>query len=146
MFYCESQILVEYKSKDPNHVEWAKAVKELYLPGLRDYVKSHYPLGPVWSATGKPATAPPKAPTPGAPAPPPPPPASLFSSESSQASSSRPKEGMAAVFQEIGSGKPVTAGSLYPLFLSLLYLLFSIRILGNCDMDSQHPRSEKGHS
>lgn len=108
--FYNNKILVEYKSKDPNHVEWAKAVKELYLPGLRDYVKSHYPLGPVWSATGKPATAPPKAPTPGAPAPPPPPPASLFSSESSQASSSRPKEGMAAVFQEIGSGKPVTAG------------------------------------
>ncbi|KAM4089067.1 hypothetical protein ACB094_07G120600 [Castanea mollissima] len=108
--FYNNKVLVEYKSKDPNHVEWAKAIKELYLPGLRDYVKSHYPLGPVWSATGKPAAAPPKAPTPGAPAPPPPPPASLFSSESSQASSSRPKEGMAAVFQEISSGKPVTTG------------------------------------
>ncbi|XP_050260415.1 cyclase-associated protein 1 [Quercus robur] len=108
--FYNNKVLVEYKSKDPNHVEWAKAIKELYLPGLRDYVKSHYPLGPVWSATGKPAAAPPKAPTPGAPAPPPPPPASLFSSESSQASSSRPKEGMAAVFQEISSGKPVTSG------------------------------------
>lgn len=126
---------MEYKTKDPNHVEWAKAVKELYLPGLRDYVKSQYPLGPVWSATGKTvASAPPKAPTrappPGAPAPPPPPPASLFSSsESSQASSSRPKEGMAAVFQEISS-KPVTAGSslslslphpLLPTFLFVVY-------------------------
>ncbi|KAL4615742.1 hypothetical protein ACB092_07G148700 [Castanea dentata] len=108
--FYNNKVLVEYKSKDPNHVEWAKAIKELYLPGLRDYVKSHYPLGPVWSATGKPAAAPPKAPTPGAPAPPPPPPASLFSSESSQASSSIPKEGMAAVFQEISSGKPVTTG------------------------------------
>ncbi|KAK9988086.1 hypothetical protein SO802_028325 [Lithocarpus litseifolius] len=108
--FYNNKVLVEYKSKDPNHVEWAKAIKELYLPGLRDYVKSHYPLGPVWSATGKPAAALPKAPTPGAPAPPPPPPASLFSSESSQASSSRPKEGMAAVFQEISSGKPVTSG------------------------------------
>ncbi|KAJ0077469.1 hypothetical protein Patl1_36396 [Pistacia atlantica] len=116
--FYNNKILVEYKTKDPNHVEWAKAVKELYLPGLREYVKSQYPLGPVWSATGKTvASAPPKAPTraptrappPGAPAPPPPPPASLFSSESSQASSSRPKEGMAAVFQEISS-KPVTAG------------------------------------
>ncbi|KAF9676011.1 hypothetical protein SADUNF_Sadunf09G0094000 [Salix dunnii] len=70
-FYC-NKILVQYKSKDPNHVEWAKALKDLYLPGLRDYVKSHYPLGP--------------------------------------ASSSKPKEGMAAVFQEISSGKSVTAG------------------------------------
>ncbi|KAG6709523.1 hypothetical protein I3842_06G136500 [Carya illinoinensis] len=108
--FYNNKILVEYKSKDPNHSEWAKAIKELYLPGLRDYVKSNYPLGPVWSPTGKPAAAPPTTRTPGAPAPPPPPPASLFSSESSQASSSRPKEGMAAVFQEISSGKPVTAG------------------------------------
>ncbi|KAJ6310663.1 hypothetical protein OIU76_015394 [Salix suchowensis] len=109
-FYC-NKILVQYKSKDPNHVEWAKALKDLYLPGLRDYVKSHYPLGPVWSTTGKStASAPSKAPAPSAPAPPPPPPASFFSSESSQPSSSKPKEGMAAVFQEISSGKSVTAG------------------------------------
>lgn len=107
------QILVEYKTKDPNHVEWAKAIKELYLPGLREYVKSFYPLGPVWSPTGTAVTAAPskpKAPAPGAPAPPPAPSASLFSSETSQASSSRPKQGMAAVFQEINSGKPVTSG------------------------------------
>ncbi|KAL2490708.1 Cyclase-associated protein 1 [Abeliophyllum distichum] len=110
-FYC-NKILVEYRNKDANHVEWAKALKELYVPGLRDYVKSHYPLGPVWSATGKTAaSAPPKAPMrgPGAPAPPPPPPASLFSSETPQASS-HPKEGMTAVFQEINSGNSVTAG------------------------------------
>ncbi|KAG5247761.1 cyclase associated protein [Salix suchowensis] len=103
--FYNNKILVEYKSKDPSHVEWAKALKELYLPGLRDYVKSHYPLGPVWSATAKA-----KAAASSAPAPPPPPPASLFSSESSSPSSSKPKEGMAAVFQEISSGKPVTAG------------------------------------
>ncbi|XP_051137205.1 cyclase-associated protein 1 [Andrographis paniculata] len=109
-FYC-NKILVEYRNKDANHVEWAKALKELYIPGLRDYVKSHYPLGPVWSMTGKKAApAPAKAPAPAAPAPPPPPPASLFTSETSQPSSSRPKEGMSAVFQEINSGKPVTSG------------------------------------
>ncbi|XP_055815708.1 cyclase-associated protein 1 isoform X2 [Solanum dulcamara] len=106
----ETKILVEFKNKDPNHVEWAKALKELYLPGLRDYVKSHYPLGPVWSATGETAvSAPSKAPSPSAPAPPPPP-SSLFSSESPQASSSRPTKGMSAVFDEINSGKPVTSG------------------------------------
>ncbi|CAL9021973.1 unnamed protein product [Prunus brigantina] len=101
------------KPKTQNHLEWAKALKELYLPGLRDYVKSFYPLGPVWSSTGKAVSAAPskpKAPAPGAPAPPPPPSASLFSSETSQASSSCPKEGMSAVFQEINSGKPVTTG------------------------------------
>ncbi|KAM6563179.1 hypothetical protein CsatB_023177 [Cannabis sativa] len=110
--FYNNKILVEYKSKDPNHVEWAKALKELYLPGLRDYVKSNYPLGPVWSSTGKAVTAaPPKAPRPSAPAPPPPPPASLFTSESSQPSSSTGyKQGMSAVFQEINSGKPVTSG------------------------------------
>ncbi|GAV69985.1 Pkinase domain-containing protein/CAP_N domain-containing protein/CAP_C domain-containing protein [Cephalotus follicularis] len=108
--FYNNKVMVEYKSKDPNHVEWAKAMKELYLPGLRDYVKSHYPLGPLWSATGKaPSSAPTKAPTASTPAPPPPPPASLFSSESSQPSQSHPKEGMAAVFQEISSGKPVTS-------------------------------------
>ncbi|KAL3843460.1 hypothetical protein ACJIZ3_000863 [Penstemon smallii] len=109
--FYNNKILVEYRNKDANHVEWAKAMKELFIPGLRDYVKSNYPLGPVWSASGKAAvSAPTKAPAPGAPVPPPPPPTSLFSSESSQPSSSRPKEGMAAVFQEISSGKPVTSG------------------------------------
>ncbi|XP_024979484.1 cyclase-associated protein 1 [Cynara cardunculus var. scolymus] len=107
--FYNNKVLVEYRNKDANHVEWARALKELYIPGLRDYVKSQYPLGPVWSATGAAVSAPPKASKPSAPAPPPPPPASLFTSESSQPSSSRPKEGMAAVFQEIGS-KPVTAG------------------------------------
>ncbi|MCE0480953.1 F-actin-capping protein subunit alpha [Datura stramonium] len=109
-FYC-NKILVEFKNKDPNHIEWAKALKELYLPGLRDYVKSHYPLGPVWSATGKTAvSAPSEAPSPSGPAPPPPPPSSLFSSESPKASASRPKQGMSAVFDEINSGKSVTSG------------------------------------
>ncbi|KAK9060375.1 hypothetical protein SSX86_021079 [Deinandra increscens subsp. villosa] len=108
--FYNNKVLVEYRNKDSNHVEWARALKELYVPGLRNYVKSHYPLGPVWSATGSTVSAPTKAPAPPkGPAPPPPPPASLFSSESSQPSSSRPKQGMAAVFQEISS-KPVTAG------------------------------------
>ncbi|KAE8667413.1 Cyclase-associated protein 1 [Hibiscus syriacus] len=95
----------DYRNKDQNHVEWAKALKELYLPGLRDYVRSHYPLGPVWSASGKRASsAPPKAPPSGAPAPPPPPPASLFSSEPSQPSSSQPKQGMSAVSKKLVVG------------------------------------------
>ncbi|XVF67714.1 hypothetical protein PTKIN_Ptkin10aG0144000 [Pterospermum kingtungense] len=108
--FYNNKVLVEYKNKDANHVEWAKALKELYLPGLRDYVKSHYPLGPVWSASGKKvSSAPPKTSPPGAPAAPPPPPASVFSSEPSQPSSSSHPKGMAAVFQEI-SARNVTAG------------------------------------
>lgn len=114
-FYCDTQVLVEYRNKDPNHVEWVKALKELYVPGLRDYVKSFHPLGPVWSQTGK-VIAPSKANPSSAPSAPPPPPASLFSSESSQASSSKPKVGMSAVFQEIGTGN-VTSGRLFLLLL-----------------------------
>jgi len=106
-------VLVEYKNKDPNHVEWAKALKELYLPGLRDYVKRFHPLGAVWNPKGK-VYAPSKASAPAAPAAPPPPSASLFSSQSSQASSSKPKEGMSAVFHQISEGN-VTSGSLFIL-------------------------------
>ncbi|KAA0036607.1 hypothetical protein IC582_001643 [Cucumis melo] len=107
--FYSNKILVEFKSKDQNHVEWAKAMKELFLTGLRDYVKSFYPLGPVWNPAGKmtPATST-KVPAPSASAPPPPS-APLFNTETSQASA-RPKEGMAAVFQEISSGKSVTGG------------------------------------
>lgn len=108
-------------------MEWAKALKELYVPGLRDYVKAHYPLGPVWSATGKTvASTPPKAPTSKAPAPPPPPPASLFTSETPQPSSSRPKVGMSAVFQEISSGTPVTSGT--PLSVVLIVTICEERL------------------
>ncbi|CAA2996304.1 cyclase-associated 1-like [Olea europaea subsp. europaea] len=106
--FYNNKILVEYRNKDADHVEWAKAFKELYVPGLRDYVKSHYPLGPVWSAAGKKtASAPPKIFKTGGPAPPP---ATLLSSEIPQPSSSRPKVGMAAVFQEINSAKSVKSG------------------------------------
>ncbi|VFQ71853.1 unnamed protein product [Cuscuta campestris] len=108
--FYNNKILVEYRNKDPNHVEWAKALKELYLPGLREYVKTHYPLGPVWNATGRTYVSPP-AKVPGiTPAPPAPPSASLFNTESPKPSSSHPKKGMAAVFEEISSGKQVTSG------------------------------------
>ena len=92
------QVLVEYKNKDPDHVEWAKALKELYVPNLRDYIKRFYPLGPVWQPPGSATNKAPSAPSP---------PASLAISS---ASSSQPKSGMSAVFAEISSGKPVTQG------------------------------------
>lgn len=106
------KVLVEYKSKDPDHVEWAKAVKELYVPGLRDYVKSYHPLGPVWNPAGvsAPTSSPSRSLEPRGPAPPPPPPASLVSADSSAASPSCSKVGMTAVFQEISSGS-VTSGT-----------------------------------
>lgn len=101
------QVLVEYKNKDPDHVEWAKALKEIYLPGLRDFVKTFYPLGVVWSLNGNMITSASTSSGPSPPAPPAPKAGSLFSSD---AASKHPKEGMSAVFQEISSGKSVTAG------------------------------------
>ncbi|KAF8769413.1 hypothetical protein HU200_006442 [Digitaria exilis] len=96
--FYSNKVLVEYKNKEPDHVEWAKALKELYVPNLRDYIKRFYPLGPVWQSPGNATNKAPSAPSP---------PASLAISS---ASSSQPKSGMSAVFAEIGSGKPVTQG------------------------------------
>jgi len=96
-----SQVLVEYKNKDPDHVEWAKALKELYVPNLRDYVKRYYPLGPVWQPPGSAINKAPSVPS-----------APSTSLSISSASSSQPKSGMSAVFAEISSGKPVTQGQL----------------------------------
>ncbi|KAK9677864.1 hypothetical protein RND81_11G172400 [Saponaria officinalis] len=105
--FYNNKVMTEYKNKDPNHVEWAKAMKEVYLPGLRDYVKSYYPLGPVWGTSGKATVfAAPKA----APAPPAAPSTALFSSDSAKPSSSQPKKGMSAVFNEISSGGALTSG------------------------------------
>lgn len=113
------KVLVEYRNKDPNHVEWAKAMKELFTPGLRDYVKAHYALGPVWSATGKTIQSAPKS----SPAPPPAPSASLANSGTSKPSSSN-SAGMSAVFNDISSGN-VTAGA-FLSFIVKLRILFSI--------------------
>ncbi|KAL2319073.1 hypothetical protein Fmac_032949 [Flemingia macrophylla] len=106
--FYSNKVLVKYRNKDLNHVEWVKALRELYLPRLRDYVKAFHPLGPDWNPRGKPITAS-KSFAHVAPAAPPPPSASLFSYESSKASSSKPKEGMSAVFDQISSGN-VTSG------------------------------------
>lgn len=109
--FYSNKVLVAYRHMDPDHVEWAKALKELYMPGLRDYVKSFYPLGPVW---GHPSTAPPSGKAPTAPPPSgkaptaPPPPAILpFSSETA---APRPKVGMSAVFEELNSSKSASLG------------------------------------
>jgi adenylyl cyclase-associated protein len=111
---------VEYRNTNPDHVQWSKALKELYVPNLRDYVKKNNPLGPVWgpadsgAAPKAPAPAPATLPAttasaPKAPAPPPLPAKSLFEGETST-TSSKPKAGISAVFQEINSGKPVSSG------------------------------------
>ncbi|KAL6647370.1 hypothetical protein ACP70R_014807 [Stipagrostis hirtigluma subsp. patula] len=97
--FYSNKVLVEYKTKDPDHVEWAKALKELYVPNLRDYVKKFYPLGPEWQPPGAATNKAPSAPSP---------PSASLSIPS--ASSSHPKSGMSAVFAEISSGKGVTQG------------------------------------
>ncbi|CAI9759219.1 unnamed protein product [Fraxinus pennsylvanica] len=35
---CYEKVLVEFRNKGANHVEWAKALKEHYVPGLRNCV------------------------------------------------------------------------------------------------------------
>jgi hypothetical protein len=119
------QVLVEYRGKDPDYVEWAKALKELYLPGLRDYVKQFHTRGPAWNPIGvefsqwRPGTAEaakkPSAPPPPPKGPPPPPPPS-FAPPAPAMPSSKPSSSagaplsMSAVFQDINKGESVTAG------------------------------------
>lgn len=105
--FYNNKVLVQYKNKDSNHVEWAKAMKELYVPGLRDFVRKFYPQGPVWNTVGSSIPVSATAAKSGAHPPPPPPPLPKF--ESTEAAESS-KEGMSAVFQEISRGESVTAG------------------------------------
>lgn len=117
---------MEYRGKDPNHVEWARALKELYLPGLQGYVKQFHTTGPSWNPSGvdvsqwspgsqetaKKKSAPPP-PPPRGPPPPPPPPGPLApppSSALTPSSSGGAPLSMSAVFQEINKGESVTSG------------------------------------
>eukprot|EP00252_Welwitschia_mirabilis_P011087 TRINITY_DN24922_c0_g1_i1.p1 TRINITY_DN24922_c0_g1~~TRINITY_DN24922_c0_g1_i1.p1 ORF type:complete len:484 (+),score=108.89 TRINITY_DN24922_c0_g1_i1:371-1822(+) len=109
--FFNNKVLVEYKGKDSNHVEWAKSLKEIFVPGLRDYVRKYHPQGPVWNPSGAEAckvlsSAKAKPVAPGPCAPPPPPPPSFESTDASEKS----KKGMNAVFQEISKGEAITSG------------------------------------
>lgn len=128
--YYNNKVLVEYKGKDANHVEWARALKELYLPGLRDYVKQFHTTGPSWNTTGvdlstwspgSPESAkktsapppPPRGPPPPPPRgpPPPPPPGSLAPPLSGASSSTGGAPlSMSEVLKDINKGEQVTAG------------------------------------
>lgn len=123
--YYNNKVLVEYRSKDPNHVEWARALKELYLPGLQAYVKQFHTTGPSWNPSGvdvsqwspgsqetaKKTSAPPPPPPRGPPPPPPPGPlAPPPSNASTPSSSGGAPPSMSAVFQEINKGENVTSG------------------------------------
>ncbi|GBG75815.1 hypothetical protein CBR_g21060 [Chara braunii] len=50
-FYC-NKVLVEFKSKDPNSVQWCRSLKDLYLNALLSYVKKHHTTGPSWKPDG----------------------------------------------------------------------------------------------
>lgn len=117
--FFNNKVLVEYKSKDSNHVEWAKTLKEFFVPGLRDYVRKNYPVGPTWNPTGVDVTefkansssfvpSPPKVlpQNTSLPSPPPPPRPTPVSVDGTGG----PKGGTSAVFQEINRGRSVTAG------------------------------------
>lgn len=116
------QVLVEYKNKESNHVEWAKALKELYSPGLRDYVKRFYPLGPEWGQPGSANVSARQSTTTAAQVP----------AEKTQSAPSQPKAGMSAVFQEISSGKSVTAGAdanFLPPKLDTMFLTYALGVI-----------------
>ncbi|KAI5062933.1 hypothetical protein GOP47_0021480 [Adiantum capillus-veneris] len=118
--FYNNKVLVEFRNKDASHVEWAKSIKELYVPGLRDYTKKFHATGPAWNAKGiscsdflasctgsapKPTgRAGPPPPPPGAPPPLPP----MVATSTDVAGGSR--QGMNAVFKEISKGEAVTSG------------------------------------
>ena len=134
------QVLVEYKTKDSNHVEWARALKDLYLPGLRDYVKNYHTTGPAWNPSGvdvaqwnpgsadapKKTSAPPP-PPPKGPHPPPPPPGPLAPPSTTAGSSTGTPLSMSAVFQEINKGEAVTTGQCslqaYLIYINSIFVL-----------------------
>lgn len=147
---------MEYRGKDANHVEWARALKELYLPGLQSYVKQYHTTGPSWNPSGvdvsdwspgsqepakkksAPPPPPPRGPPPPPPGvPPPPPPSGSLAppptSASTPSSSGGAPLSMSAVFQEINKGESVTAGVqkffLYWWFRDQFILLVRLTIL-----------------
>ncbi|CAI7990360.1 Adenylyl cyclase-associated protein 1 [Geodia barretti] len=108
-FYT-NRIIKEYKGKDENHVEWARAFVAAIMD-LRDYVKVHHttglswnPEGPVLSASGG---APPPPGGPGAP-PPPPPPAVVPPSDAAAPDPEADKK--SALLADLSKGAAVTKG------------------------------------
>ncbi|CAI5535254.1 unnamed protein product [Closterium sp. Naga37s-1] len=120
-FYT-NKILSTYRNAEGGaaHVEWARALKELYIQGLREYVKKFHLTGPSWSASGldlpaylssAPSAAPapprggPPPPPRGAPPPPPPPAASAGGGGGGGGGAD-----MSKVFSELNKGEAVTSG------------------------------------
>eukprot|EP00891_Asterochloris_glomerata_P007916 jgi/Astpho2/7916/Aster-06394 len=53
--FWANKVLTEFRSKDPQHVEWVKALKELF-DQLKAYVKQHHVAGPAWNRNGVPVS------------------------------------------------------------------------------------------
>lgn len=49
------QVMMEFRNTDSRHVDWVKALKQLFQQ-LKAYVKQHHMAGPSWNPTGIPLT------------------------------------------------------------------------------------------
>lgn len=111
--FYSNKVLVAYKGKDANHLDWAKAFKTTFVE-LAAYVKKYHTTGVSWNPKGKSASevsaksgsAP--APASGG-APPPPPPPAVLTNPSPASGGSKPPA--TALFAEINNkGDGVTTG------------------------------------
>ncbi|KAM8717247.1 hypothetical protein ACLKA7_004019 [Drosophila subpalustris] len=100
-FYT-NRVLKEWKEKDANHVEWARAWIQT-LTELQAYIKQYHTTGLVWSGKGAaPAGGAPPPPPPGG-LPPPPPPLDLSALKLDSAGDDR-----SALFAQINQGADIT--------------------------------------
>lgn len=49
------QVMMEFRNADSRHVDWVKALKQLFQQ-LKAYVKQHHMAGPSWNPKGIPLT------------------------------------------------------------------------------------------
>ncbi|BHF60319.1 F-actin-capping protein subunit alpha [Sparganum proliferum] len=96
--FYSNRVLKEYKDKDPQQVEWVKALMEVWSQ-LKAFVNANHPSSLCWGSGGAPSTGS------GVPAPPPPPPPPAPAPEPSQGGSA-----MNALFADLNRGDAVTAG------------------------------------
>lgn len=94
--FYSNRVLKEYKDKDPQQVEWVKALMEVWNQ-LKAFVKANHPSSLRWGSGGATSAGS------GVPAPPPPPPAPA--PEASQGGGA-----MNALFADLNRGDAVTAG------------------------------------
>jgi adenylyl cyclase-associated protein len=115
-FYT-NKVLVAFKDKDKNHIEWAKTWIE-FLNQLQAYIKQFHTTGLTWNVKGIEASAvasngssvPPPPPIRGGSLPPPPPPppsADIFNASSAPPSGD---DARLALMRELNRGTDITSG------------------------------------